>query len=631
MKRPAIILLDPKQDLFEAARDWALTIPEVRERTIVWDPRDESTVLGFNPLRPSHLPVIDQAKATTDALLAAWDQHSVNATPRLGKYLFLSIVAARLMERDLCFALDVLRVRSGAKHEAAEYFLKHPEYREIGEALEEFSTYLPTRQEELAESSVSRLQRFVFDPKIRRVLTQKERCLDLRSVMDRGELLLVNLGKHTAYRPQDLQTIGKLLINSIAAEAFHRADRTRRVVVIIDECQDLATEDLMSCLDQGAGLNVTCILAHQYPSQFSMREGLEQIWRSILTDARMKICFSIQDPRDLELMAETICLDRHDPRQVRNEEMQKVTKKKDRGESHGFQIGFNAGIQGSAQRTTGRTLTASEAITDSLTLGESRGRRISISDTASKGETRSLVEAHGEGETESNVSVAGAGTGVGASATVGQSVTMVDGTAELIPVEGSGEFSSNVLSTAEAIGHGRSRSRVLAHGLARSRATAKTKTIGEDESESRQVGRALQTGVSAAENEGNGTSLGFSLGIGVGYDYKRSTSEGEVRAPLSKEEFLSVMARTIRELPVGHFVMRTPHGRSRFLRAPFVESPEIDDEVREQHLNEMKRNRRCFTPLASVLRLTSDEKVGHIETVGEHHTLRRERDRDLTD
>jgi hypothetical protein len=205
--RATIIMVNPKGALVRMARDWTIAHGHA-DRLILFDPGDPETVIGYNPLRPNGLPVATHAKAAREAIRSAWGQSSFDQTPQLARFLYLGVASARDCELTLVEAIAILRPGSEVRA-AVLPTLRDPFLRE---ALEYFDSLRPARQEELAASTVARLEAFVSDPAIARMLSQQDHSLDLGEAIAGHKILLVNLELYRPLLRNDVKLLGRLLL-----------------------------------------------------------------------------------------------------------------------------------------------------------------------------------------------------------------------------------------------------------------------------------------------------------------------------------------------------------------------------------------------------------------------------------
>jgi hypothetical protein len=105
------------------------------------------------------------------------------------------------------------------------------------------------------------------DPLLNRILTAPERDLHIRRIMDRGQVLLVNLAK-SRIGEDSLSLLGGLLVTTLGLAAYSRADipadRRRDFFVYIDEFQSFTTLAVANMLSELRKYRVGFTVAHQY-------------------------------------------------------------------------------------------------------------------------------------------------------------------------------------------------------------------------------------------------------------------------------------------------------------------------------------------------------------------------------
>jgi hypothetical protein len=122
-------------------------------------------------------------------------------TPQLQRFLYLGLAVARELEATLLEALMVLRPGSAFRPQAIRV-IRDPYLRESLAYLEHLKD---ARQDELVSSTLARLESFVMDPLIRRIITA-ERSLDFSEVIERRQLAIINMDVFGPHRPDDLNS-----------------------------------------------------------------------------------------------------------------------------------------------------------------------------------------------------------------------------------------------------------------------------------------------------------------------------------------------------------------------------------------------------------------------------------------
>ena len=134
----------------------------------------------------------------------------------------------------------------------------------------EYEHYSPAFRAVVTAPLHNKIGAFLADPLLAQILRGKKSSFDLRGIMDRGKILLVNLAKgKIGEGPASL--LGALLVSSLSLVAFERADvpekRRRDFFLYLDEFHTFATLSLSTMLSELRKYHVGLILSHQYFSQ----------------------------------------------------------------------------------------------------------------------------------------------------------------------------------------------------------------------------------------------------------------------------------------------------------------------------------------------------------------------------
>lgn len=269
----ALILLDPHGDLFQAAH---LACPTWRDADVV--------SLDFGDF--DHAPSLNLLQCTGDrpdveqtflihALCETFVQMYPENKEAFGPMFFAYLTnAARLVMGDTeitATLLDVPRVFSEpifrralverCKNAEVRAFWRGIALRAGGEAsLENVAPYIVSKFVDLQH------------PPMRAFLGQAESTIDLRAIMDRGGVLLVNLAKGRLGARQS-RFLGLLLTSRILAAVLSRADQPpsqrREVHLVADEFGSLvaSASDFDSVLSEGRKYGCRVVCAHQHMAQ----------------------------------------------------------------------------------------------------------------------------------------------------------------------------------------------------------------------------------------------------------------------------------------------------------------------------------------------------------------------------
>ena len=258
-----LALLDPHGDLVEEVVE---RVPPGRSEDVVYlNVPDTSVRWHFNPL--SGVPVDRRALAAAglvDVFHKLWPD---DWGPRLEHVL-----------RNVVFTLLELR---GATLAHIPPLLTNRRYRQAVVARvtnravarfwhAEYERYSPRFRSVVIAPLLNKVGALLTDPLLRSIFSGRESSFDLRTIMDEGKILLVNLSKGRIGEGP-AAVLGSLLVSHLALAGLARADQTQKArrdfLVYLDEYQVFATLSLASMLSELRKFGLGMVLAHQYLSQ----------------------------------------------------------------------------------------------------------------------------------------------------------------------------------------------------------------------------------------------------------------------------------------------------------------------------------------------------------------------------
>jgi hypothetical protein len=279
-----LALLDPHGDLVERVLAW---VPENRKEDLIYfNVPDASRPLGFNPLE--RVPPLKRSLAASGLLEVFKMIWADSWGPRLEHILRNALLA--LVEQPQATLADVLRLLNDPPfRKLAAGRVASPQVRNFW--LREFERYPANFRAEAIAPIQNKVGAFLADPLLNRILTQPRISFDLRQVIDRGKVLLVNLAKGKI-GGDTAALLGALLVARVGLAAVSRADlpgeERRDFFLYLDEFQSFTTLSLANMLSELRKYRVGMILAHQYLSQLHL-----QIRDAILGNAGTIICFRV--------------------------------------------------------------------------------------------------------------------------------------------------------------------------------------------------------------------------------------------------------------------------------------------------------------------------------------------------
>jgi hypothetical protein len=289
-------LVDPHGDLVEGI---AATIPRNQmDRVVYLNAPDPKQPYGYNPLRRVRDDKIPLAvSGLLETLKKMWpDAWGVRMEHVLRNTLYA------LLERNNAKLPDILRMYSdddyrkeivaGVRNEVVKTFW-----------LNEFEAYPARLRAEACAPIQNKLGALLSDPTLYRILVDPEIDLRLRSLMDEGKVLLVNVAKGRLGEDSAL-ILGGLVVSTIGLAAFSRAehssDKRNPFFVYLDEFHNFTTLMLANMMSELRKYGVGLTLAHQHMHQLE-----PDIRHAVLGNAATLITFRV-GPDDASVLAKEL-------------------------------------------------------------------------------------------------------------------------------------------------------------------------------------------------------------------------------------------------------------------------------------------------------------------------------------
>ncbi len=559
--RASIICVDPKGDIVERATKLLAALGHA-ERLILFDPGTSDPLIGFNPLKASQVKPITQCKAVRRSILAA-TQTNEDIAAQLGRVLLMALGVARAHDLTLVEAIEVLKPESDARL-AILSMEGHPDVRMLTDSLRYFDGLQARRQDELAASTLARLEAFIADPQTRRILTATKGALDFSEVMEQGRIVLCNLAKGRSLDARDTQLFGRLLINDVVTRAFAREEPDPApVYLVVDEAQDFSDDEIAVVLEQGRSLGLHLVLAHHFLDQFR-EQDLARVAKAITNITNTKVVFRTNDPDDCMFFARQLFIAKYDPRRVLDARLARVTQSAQRNASIG------AGTSTSESQSEGTTRASSTTTSTTETHG--------TADVESVHEGVSSTEATGVSAGH------GVSTGIATSAQDMTSASFALGPEGQV-LQGMNQASSIGTSHFDGESSSYARSHVRGRGVSAARGTA------HQESESTSHGNA--------QTESEGTSNSTTRGTNTSQQVSIGSSAGLSVEPLSPDAYFTFVAGVLASLANQHFVLKVGDCSPVFVQAPNVTIPPFTREEYQALLAKIMEQ-PCYLRLADV-------------------------------
>lgn len=291
-------VIDPHGDLIEDLKGYVATLASqrgerfLRSQVVLVDLADPRQTVAFNPIE--QLPGVsagEQAAELISAFRKIWaDSWGV----RMEDLLRNSLIALSEAERALvdlpAFLTDVgFRGRILTR-------LTHPIARDY---FGRFNQLSDRARLTWSEPVLNKINALLANDHVRHLLAAPHSTVNLRQVMDRGQVLLVKLDKGRLKDSADL--LGSLILAKLQLAVFSRSElpvwQRRPFALYVDEFQNFATASFGVLLSEARKYGLSLVLAHQTLAQIP-----PELVSLILGNTGLQVVFRV-NRRDAERMA----------------------------------------------------------------------------------------------------------------------------------------------------------------------------------------------------------------------------------------------------------------------------------------------------------------------------------------
>lgn len=140
---------------------------------------------------------------------------------------------------------------------------------------EEFAKYTDRFAAEATPAIQNKVGQFVSNPMIRNIISQPESSFNLREILDKKKIFIVNLSKGQVGE-SNANLLGSMLVTKLYLAALSRADKSRAELVelpnfylYVDEFQSFANKSFADILSEARKYKLNLTIAHQYIEQMS--------------------------------------------------------------------------------------------------------------------------------------------------------------------------------------------------------------------------------------------------------------------------------------------------------------------------------------------------------------------------
>lgn len=260
-----VAVVDPHGDLAEKIIEF---IPPDRVKDVIYfNPADINYPIAFN--------VVEQVEPhlrhlVASGLIGVFQKLWADSWgPRL-EYILRNAILATL-DFPGSTLLSVVRMLSDKNYRKRVVSnIKDPVVKAFWE--KEFSGYADKFASEAVSPIQNKVGQFLSNSLMRNIVGQVKSSIDIREVMDKGKILIMNLSKGRIGEDNSA-LLGAMMITKIQLAAMSRVDvpekERRDFYLYIDEFQNFSTDSFANILSEARKYRLNLILAHQYIEQLS--------------------------------------------------------------------------------------------------------------------------------------------------------------------------------------------------------------------------------------------------------------------------------------------------------------------------------------------------------------------------
>ena len=142
--------------------------------------------------------------------------------------------------------------------------------------VQEYARYTQRYEVEATAAIQNKVGQFVSNPLIRNIVGQTRSSFDMREIMDKKKILILNLSKGRIGEDNS-RLLGAMLITKIQLAAMSRVDvpegEREDFFLYIDEFQNFASDSFVSILSEARKYRLCLTLSHQYIAQLDENES----------------------------------------------------------------------------------------------------------------------------------------------------------------------------------------------------------------------------------------------------------------------------------------------------------------------------------------------------------------------
>ena len=160
--------------------------------------------------------------------------------------------------------------------------------------VDEFAKYNEKYMQEAGDAIKNKIGQFTNNPLIRNIIGQPKSTFDLRDMMDKNKIIIINLSKGLVGEA-NANLLGSMIITKIYLAAMSRADASPALLnklpnfyLYVDEFQSFANESFADILSEARKYKLNLTIAHQYIEQM-----LDEVRAAVFGNVGTMISFRV--------------------------------------------------------------------------------------------------------------------------------------------------------------------------------------------------------------------------------------------------------------------------------------------------------------------------------------------------
>ena len=290
-----IAFIDPHGGTAEKLLEY---IPPERVNDVVYfAPFDMDNPIAFNVMEDVGY---DRRHLVVSGLMSTFKKIWVDAWSARMEYILTNTLLA-LLEYPGATLLSVNRMYTDkAYRKLVVENIKDPVVKDFW--TKEFANYTDRFTQEATPAIQNKIGQFTGNPLIRNIIGQPKSSFDIREMMDKRKILIINLSKGLVGET-NMQLLGSMLTTRIFLAAMSRANlphhelnRAPKCYFYVDEFQNFANDTFSGILSEARKYKLCLTIAHQYVEQME-----EQVRAAVFGNVGTTIAFRV-GPFDAETL-----------------------------------------------------------------------------------------------------------------------------------------------------------------------------------------------------------------------------------------------------------------------------------------------------------------------------------------